>query len=181
MAPAGKKSAARFSQWTPSPWFANHPSTMKPHYIPAGSPAVTPYLIVADAARAIEFYIAAFAATDLGRIAMPDGKIGHAELQIGDSRIMLADEFPDFDAKSPLSIGGTPVSLMLYVSDCDAVIARAVELGATATQPLENKFYGDRNGGLTDPFGHKWTIATHVEDVPLEEIQKRAAALFGGG
>lgn len=153
---------------------------MKPSHIPAGSHTVTPYLIVTDAARAIEFYVAAFGAVEVGRIAMPGGKIGHAEVQIGDSRVMLADEFPEWDARAPETIGGTPVSLMLYVADCDAVIARAEALGAKVTQPAQDKFYGDRNGNVTDPFGHKWTIATHVEEVSFEEITKRAAALFGG-
>lgn len=153
---------------------------MKTNYIPAGSHAVTPYLIVVNAAQALEFYQQAFGAAPLGRIDMPGRKVGHAEFQIGDSRIMLADEFPDFDARSPQTLGGTPVSLMLYVVDCDAVIARAVSLGAKLTRPIEDKFYGDRNGTLIDPFGHTWTIATHQEDLTFAEIQQRAAVLFGG-
>lgn len=154
---------------------------MKPHYLPAGSRTATPYLIVSDAAKAIEFYKQAFGATELMRIGMPGGKIGHAEIQIGDSVLMLADEFPDYDARSPQTLGGTPVSLMLYFPDCDAVVARAVALGAKETRPIADQFYGDRCGNITDPFGHKWSIATHIEDVTPEEIQKRAAAMFGGG
>lgn len=153
---------------------------MPASYIPAGYHTATPYLIVHDAARAIDFYQQAFGATDLGRLAMPGGKIGHAEIQIGDSRIMLADEFPDRDIRGPLTLGGTPVSLMLYVPDCDAVFHRAVSLGATVLRPLKDQFYGDRSGQITDPFGHQWSIATHMEDLTLEEIQQRAGVLFGG-
>ena len=115
------------------------------------------------------------------RISAPGGKIGHAEIQIGDSRIMLADEFPEWDARGPESIGGTPVSLMLYFEDVDATVALAVSLGAKLLRPVQDQFYGARSGNILDPFGHKWTIATHKEDVPPEELQKRAAAMFGGG
>ncbi|MGA2748596.1 MAG: VOC family protein [Verrucomicrobiota bacterium] len=154
---------------------------MKPkvHYIPDGFRAVTPYLFVQDAARAIEFYMQAFGAREVMRMPMPNGKIGHAEIQIGDSRIMLADEAPQINARSPVSVGGTPVLICLYVEDCDAVIARAVALGAKVSRPAQDHFYGDRSGTLTDPFGHLWTVATHKEDVTIEETQKRAAALFG--
>ena len=110
----------------------------------------------------------------------PNGKLGHAELQVGDSRIMLADEFPEMGAKGPRSFGGSPVNLLLYVNDCDAVFARAVAAGATVKRPLKDQFYGDRSGTVEDPFGHSWTIATHKEDVPPAEMQRRAAAAMGG-
>jgi PhnB protein len=113
------------------------------------------------------------------RIGPPGGKIGHAEIKIGDSLLMLADEYPEWDARSPQTIGGTPVGLCLYFEDCDAVFARAVSLGAQVVKPVQDQFYGDRSGTITDPFGHKWTIATHKEDVSPEEIEKRAAAMFG--
>jgi len=134
---------------------------------------------VSDGARAIEFYEKAFGATEMMRMNAPGGKVGHAEIQIGDSRLMLADEAPQCDARSPQSIGGTPVSLMLYLEDVDAVVARAVSLGAKVLMPIKDQFYGDRSGTIADPFGHKWTIATHTEDVPPEEMEKRAAALLG--
>ena len=145
-------------------------------FIPEGYHTVTPYLYVRDAARAIEFYKKAFGATELSRFDAPGGKIAHAEIKIGDSLIMLADEFPDMDARSPQTIGGTPVGLLLYVEDVDAVAASAVSAGATLRSPLEDKFYGDRMGKLEDPFGHVWAIATHKEDVSPEEMERRAAA-----
>jgi PhnB protein len=151
----------------------------KVNYTPTGYHTATPYLIIKDAARAIEFYKQAFGATEVMRMASPDGKVGHAEIQIGDSRLMLADESLECDARSPQSFGGTPVGLMLYFPDVDAVTARAVSLGAKVLKPVEDQFYGDRSGTIADPFGHKWTIATHKEDVSFEEAQKRAAALFG--
>jgi len=151
----------------------------KIHHIPAGYHTATPYLIIDGAVRALEFYREAFGASEILRMGAPGGRVGHAEIQIGDSRIMLADEAPQCNARSPQSIGGTPVSLMLYVEDVDATIARAVSHGAKVLIPIENKFYGDRSGTITDPFGHQWTIATHIEDVSPEELQKRAAALFG--
>jgi PhnB protein len=153
---------------------------MKTSYTPAGYHTATPYLIVNGAARAIEFYKRAFGATEAVRMEGPDGKVGHAEIKIGDSCIMLADEHPEMDARSPQAIGGTPVSLMLYVPDCDAIVAKAVSLGAKVLKPVQDQFYGDRSGTLADPFGHKWTIATHTEDVSPGEMQKRAAALYGG-
>lgn len=149
--------------------------------IPDGYHSVTPYLIVGDGARAIDFYKQAFGATELFRMAGPDGKIGHAEIKIGDSHVMLADEHPQMNARSPQSFGGSPVSLMLYVEDVDATVGRAVEAGAQLTRPVADQFYGDRTGGVTDPFGHAWYVATHVEDVPPEELQKRAAAAHQGG
>ncbi len=151
----------------------------KVHHIPAGHPALTPYLIVNDAARAIEFYQQVFGAQETARMPSPDGKVAHAEIKIGDSLIMLADEFPGFISRSPASYGGTPVSLCLYVEDCDVVVGKAVALGAKIIRPLQDQFYGDRSATLTDPFGHIWTVATHKEDLTLEEIQKRAAAACG--
>ena len=149
------------------------------NYQADGYHTATPYLIVSDATRAIDFYKRAFDATEVMRISAPGGKVGHAEIQIGDSRIMLADEAPQCDARSPQTIGGTPVSLMLYVENADATFARSVSLGAIALMPVKDQFYGDRSGTIADPFGHKWTIATHKEDVPPGELQRRAAALFG--
>lgn len=148
--------------------------TVKP--VPEGYRSLTPYLIVKGAARAIEFYVRAFGAVELMRMPQPDGRIGHAELRIGDSVVMLADEAPEVDARSPETIGGSPVTLMLYVEDVDATVARAVAAGARITRPVANQFYGDRNGGVRDPFGHVWFVATHVEDVPPEEMERRRAA-----
>ena len=150
----------------------------KVNYIPAGYHTVTPYLIVNGVARAIDFYKQAFGATEVVRIAGPGGKIGHAEIKIGDSRIMLADEFPEMDARGPQTIGGTPVGLMLYFEDADAVTARAISAGAKVLRPVQDQFYGDRSGTIADPFGHKWTIATHKEDLAPEEIQERFASMF---
>lgn len=149
--------------------------------IPEGYHSVTPYLVVKGGARALEFYARAFGARELFRMDQPDGRVGHAEIQIGDSRIMLADEFPDMGARSPETVGGTPVGIMLYVEDVDETVARAVAAGAKVTRPVENKFYGDRMGELTDPFGHRWYLGTHVEDVSPEEIGRRAAALEAHG
>jgi PhnB protein len=145
--------------------------------IPKGYHAVTPYLILGDAAAGIAFYTKAFGAEERMRFPGPDGKIGHAEIVIGDSHIMLADEHPAMGARSPRAIGGSPVSLMLYVADVDAVVKRAVDAGAKLVHPVEDKFYGDRSGSIEDPFGHSWHISTHKEDVPEDELQKRAAAL----
>jgi PhnB protein len=142
--------------------------------IPAGYHTATPYLVIGGAAKAIEFYKQAFGAEEKLRMADPSGKVGHAEIKIGDSIIMLADEHPEMGAKGPKSIGGTPVSIMLYVRDVDAVAAKAVAAGATVTRPVQNQFYGDRSGTFTDPFGHVWTVATHVEDLTPEEIGRRA-------
>jgi PhnB protein len=144
--------------------------------VPAGYHTVTPYLIISGAARAIEYYKRAFGATEIMRHGGPDGRIGHAEVKIGDSRIMLADEFPEMGVKSASSIGGTPVGLCIYVPNVDAVFAQAVEAGGKVERPLQDQFYGDRSGTLVDPFGHKWTIATHIEDVPPQELEKRMAA-----
>jgi len=147
--------------------------------IPEGYRSVTPYLIVSGAAKAIEFYKNVFGASEIMRMAAPSGKVGHAEIKIGDSAIMLADEHPEMGARSPQSIGGSPVSLMLYIEDVDAVFARALGAGAKQLRPVEDKFYGDRSGTLSDPFGHTWTVGTHKEDVPPEEMKRRAAAAFG--
>jgi PhnB protein len=148
----------------------------KPKSIPDGYHNVTPYLIVNDAAAAIEFYKKAFGATELMRMPKPNGKIGHAEIRIGDSPIMLADEAPEMGARSPRTFGGSPVSIFLYVDDVDTTFARAVNGGAQVQRPLADQFYGDRTGGVEDPFGHVWYIATHVEDVSPEDMKKRAAA-----
>ena len=149
--------------------------------IPDGYNGVTPYLIVDGAARAIEFYKQAFGATETFRMERPDGRVGHAEIKIGDSHVMLADEHPEMGARGPQAIGGSPISLVLYVEDVDATVNRAVEAGAKLTRPVANQFYGDRTGGVEDPFGHAWYVATHVEDVAPEEMQKRAAAAHQGG
>jgi PhnB protein len=138
--------------------------------------SVTPYLIVRGGTRAIDFYKKAFGATELMRLDAPGDKIGHAEIKIGDSIVMLADENPDWDSKSPESYGGSPVHLMIYVEDVDKVFKQSLGAGATEKRPVKDQFYGDRSGTLTDPFGHSWTIATHKEDLSEEEIQKRMAA-----
>ncbi len=145
--------------------------------IPDGYGAVTPYLIVKDAARAIEFYKKAFGATELMRMEGPGGKIGHAEIRVGSAPIMLADEHPDMGALSPEHFGGTPVSLLLYVEDADAVVRKAVDLGSKLERPVKDQFYGDRSGVILDPYGHKWSIATHKEDVSPEEMKRRISAM----
>lgn len=147
---------------------------------PKGFNTLTPYISVKGAKEAIEFYKKAFGATEVGRLTMPDGSIAHAELQIGNSRIMLAEENIQWGNTSPQTLGGSPVSLCIYVEDVDAVFARALEAGAKITGDMEVKdqFYGDRTGSLTDPFGHKWSIMTHLEDVSFEEMQKRMDAMF---
>ena len=143
--------------------------------IPDGYPHLSPYLIIDGAAAALDFYKDVFGATERTRLDQPDGKVGHAELQLGDSVVMLADEFPDMGIRGPRSVGGTPVTLSLYVEDVDSVVDKAVAAGAKVLQPVENHFYGDRSGQFEDPFGHRWSVATHVEDVSAEEMQKRAA------
>jgi PhnB protein len=137
-------------------------------------------LIIKGAADAIEFYKKAFGATELFRMAQPDGKIGHAEIKIGDSPIMLADEFPEMNYVGPQSLGGTAVSILLYVDDVDTMFPQAINAGGTEQKALQDQFYGDRSGTLKDPFGHVWTIATHTEDLSAEEIGKRAAAAGRG-
>lgn len=147
--------------------------------IPEGYHSVTPYLIVDGASAAIDFYKKAFGATELFRMEH-EGKIGHAEIKIGDSPIMLSDEHPQIGYKGPKSMGGTPVSLMIYVDDVDTIYKRAIESGGVEVKALQDQFYGDRSGTLTDPFGHVWTVATHKEDVTPEEIEKRLAAMGHG-
>ena len=147
--------------------------------IPDGYRTLTPYLIVTDGAAAIDFYEQVFGAHITMRLDGPSGKVGHAQLQIGDSLIMLADEFPEHKAHAPGHFGGSPVTLHLYVEDVDAVVARATGAGAALTRAVENQFYGDRSGSFIDPFGHVWHVATHIEDVPPDEITRRAAALHG--
>jgi len=144
--------------------------------IPDGYRTATPYLIIKGAADAIEFYKRAFGATELLRMADPQGRVGHAEIKIGDSVIMLADEHPAMGYRGPRSLGGSSVSILLYLEDVDGVFERAVKAGAKAQRPVADQFYGDRSGTLEDPFGHVWTVATHVEDVSAEEMQRRAEA-----
>ena len=147
--------------------------------VPDGYPRVMPYLIVDGGSEAIDFYTKVLGATERMRMPGPDGRLGHAELQVGDSVIMLADENSEMGARAPRSIGGSPVTIHVYVDDVDATFARALQAGATSLQEVEDRFYGDRAGQLEDPFGHRWSLATHVEDVPPEEMSKRAAAMMG--
>ena len=149
--------------------------------IPDGYPRVMPYLSITGASDAIEFYGKVLGTTERMRMAGPDGKIGHAELQLGDSVIMLADEYPDMGIRSPKSIGGSPVTLTVYVEDVDAVFDKAIKAGATSLRPVEDQFYGDRTGQFEDPFGHRWNVGSRVEDVPPDEMGKRAAEAMGGG
>jgi PhnB protein len=148
--------------------------------IPDGYHSVTPYLIPHDATAALEFYKKALGAVELMRFPAPGGKIGHAEIKIGDSPVMLADENPEMNARSARTIGGSPISLMVYVEDVDAFVARAVAAGAKLVRPVANQFYGDRTGGIDDPFGFHWYIATHVEDVSPDELKKRAEKAMSG-
>jgi PhnB protein len=143
--------------------------------IPEGYPRVTPYLIVDGADAAIDFYKSVLGASERMRMGGEGGKVGHAELEIGNSVVMLADEHPEMDARGPKSVGGTPVGLHVYVEDVDAVFDRATQAGAKALSAVEDKFYGDRMGSFEDPFGHRWHVATHVEDVGPEEMSKRMA------
>jgi PhnB protein len=143
--------------------------------IPDGYHSVTPYLIAAGAAQALEFYKSVFGATELMRMEGPDGKLGHAEFKIGDSPLMLADEYPQMGFRSPKTIGGSPVGILLYFDDVDTIFAKATAAGATVLKPLANQFYGDRSATVIDPWGHVWTVATHIEDVPPDEMARRAA------
>jgi PhnB protein len=145
--------------------------------IPDDYPQITPYLCVDRAAEAIEFYSQVFGATERMRMGGPGGKVGHAELQLGAGVLMLSDEFPDRGIRGPRTIGGSPVTLSVYVEDVDAVYDRAVAAGATGLRPVEDQFYGDRTGQFEDPFGHRWSVATHVEDVPPDEMAQRVAEL----
>lgn len=147
--------------------------------IPDNYPVITPYLCVNDSVAAIEFYEKAFGARQRLRIAAPGRKVGHAELTIGKALIMLADEYPEMQFRSAASLGGSPVTIHLYVEDVDAFCQRAVAAGARLVQAVEDRFYGDRSGTLVDPFGHVWAISTHKEDVSPEELQRRAAAMYG--
>ena len=149
--------------------------------IPDGYPQVSPYLVVDGAAQAIDFYTRVLGATERMRMGGPGGTIGHAELQFGDSVVMLADEHPEMGARAPRAFGGSPVSIMVYVPDVDATVKAAVGAGAKLVQPVEDKFYGDRSGTIEDPFGHKWHVSTHKEDVPPDEIARRAAAMAKAG
>lgn len=146
---------------------------MAVNYIPDGYHAVTPYLIVKDPAKALEFYQKAFGAKEVLRMSDPNGGIMHAEFQVGDSKIMMAGEYPDMGALSPRSIGGTPVSLCLYVENADKMFQSALDAGAAEKRPVQDQFYGDRSGTLEDPFGHTWTIATHIEDLTQEQVKQR--------
>ena len=149
-------------------------SAVKP--IPDGYHSVTPYLIIKGAAEALDFYRKAFGAVELMRFPMPGGKIGHAEFKIGDSHLMMADEFPEHGHAGPQTRGGTTVGLLIYVPSVDAFVDRALTAGAIILRPIKDQFYGDRSGTITDPFGHVWTIATHVEDVAQEEMVRRMQA-----
>jgi PhnB protein len=153
-------------------------ATVKP--VPDGYHTLTPYLFIKGASEAIEFYKNAFGAIELGRMSQPDGKVAHAEIQIGDSRVMLSDEQPPMGALAPLTVGGSPVMLHLYVDDVDRMFSQAVRAGATIVRPVKDEFYGDRAGGLKDPFGHLWHISTHKEDLTPEEIEQRAAKAMSG-
>ena len=148
--------------------------------MPAGYHAVTPHLVARDAAAALAFYGRAFGAVERYRLVEPSGKIGHAEFTVGDAVVMIADEYPDFGALSPAAFGGSPIKLLLYVADCDAVVRTAVEAGATLLRPVKDQFHGDRSGMVVDPAGFTWTIATRREDVSPEEMQRRFTAALAG-
>jgi len=151
----------------------------KVNYRPEAFHSVTPYLCVSDARRAIEFYKEAFGATERLRSETPDGRIGHAEIQVGDSVVMLADEFPELSFRSPQAVGGASVHFYIYDEDVDARVERAVAAGAKLTRPVKDQFYGDRSGAVEDPFGHHWHIATHLEDLSPEEVRRRMEAETG--
>lgn len=148
--------------------------------IPAGYPRVMAYLVCDGAEAAIDFYTDVFGARERMRMGGPGGRVGHAELEFGDSVVMLADAFPEMDIRDPKAFGGTPVSMVIYVEDADATFARAIAAGATEVEPLEDKFYGDRSGGVEDPFGHRWSIMTHIEDVSPEEMRRRSEEFATG-
>jgi len=148
--------------------------------IPDGYPRLCPYLSVSGGADAIDFYVKVLGATERMRMPGPDSTVGHAELAFGNSVVMLADEFPDMGAVSPATVGGTPVGLHLYVEDVDATYEAALAAGATSTQAPEDKFYGDRNASILDPWGHLWHLSAHIEDVPPEELERRAAEMAAG-
>lgn len=149
--------------------------------VPEPGSALTPHLVLRDAARAIDWYVAVFGAVEEFRLTEPSGKVGHAELRLGGGRLMLADEYPDYGALGPAAVGGTPVRLHLYVPDVDAVVSRAVDAGATLLRPVQDEFYGDRAGMLKDPFGHLWQLASRREEVSPEQMQQRWSAMLQGG
>ena len=149
-------------------------------HVPDGYHTATPHLIIKGAADALEFYRKAFGAEELMRMPQADGRIGHAAIRIGDSHIMLADEFPEIGARSPKTYGGSPVSIYLYVEDVDAFVNQAVAAGAELIEPVTDQFYGDRRGGIADPFGYSWYVATHKEDLAPEELKRREAAAGRG-
>ena len=151
---------------------------MPAHFAPEGFRTVTPYLTVKDAARAIPFYARAFGAKEIMRLTMPDGKIGHAEMRIGDSPIMLADVFPEWGRRSPQDLGGSPMMVCLFVPDADAMLKQAVDAGAKVLMPLTNQFYGDRTAWIRDPSGHVWTVATRIEETTEEERKRRLADIL---
>ncbi len=148
--------------------------------IPPGYRTITPYLVMSDCAAALDFYTRAFNAEEIVRMPMPDGSIMHAEIRIGDSMLMLSDESADWGAYGPQHYGGSPAHVMLYLPDADATYAQAIAAGATAVRPMENQFWGDRMGRIADPFGHQWSLGTHVEDVEPEEMERRFKAMMGG-
>ena len=150
---------------------------IKVHFVPKGYRLVTPYLSIKGAAGAIAFYTKIFGAKEVMRIPGPNGTIGHAEITIGDSRIMLADEYPDMNFRGPRAFGGTPVHIHVYMKDADKVAKKAVAAGAKLLRPVADQFYGDRSGSLEDPFGHVWHVATHIKDLSMKEMKKRAAAM----
>ncbi len=152
-------------------------ASSKTHHVPTGYHSITPYLITRNAARALDWYKEVFGAVEEMRFPLPDGRIGHAELKIGDSHLMLADEFPERQAVSPETVGGTASAIMLYVPDVDAVFKKAIAMGAKSKEEVTDKFYGDRNGTFYDTFGHQWTVGTHIEDVTPEEMQRRMAQM----
>ena len=170
----GKKRAAKKTSKKASKKTARK----KVNYIPAGYHTVISYLTVNGGVQAMEFYKKAFGAKERGRLLMPDGKLGHGEIQIGDSRIMLSDEAPDFGNHSPRALGGSPVGISIYVRNVDAFFEKAVKAGARVERPVADQFYGDRMGTLVDPFGHKWSVMTHKEDVSFREMQKRMEKMF---
>ncbi len=147
-------------------------------FLPKGYQIITPYLIVNEASKAIDFYKKVFAAKEVMRMEQPGGRIGHAELKFGDAKIMLADECPEMNARGPEAHNGSPVSIHLFVKDVDATVEKAVSAGAKLLRPVENMFYGDRSGSIEDPFGHRWYVSTHIEDVTMAKMKKRAAELF---
>ncbi len=154
------------------------PQKKKVSAIPKGYHSITPYLIMDNASEAIAFYKKAFGAKEAMRLAQPNGKVGHAELKFGDAKIMLADECPEMQARSPKALGGSPIFIHLYVKNVDATIAKAVSAGGKLLRPIDNMFYGDRCGIVADPFGYMWNVSTHIEDVTPAQLKKRAAALY---